>query len=590
MQDYQQRFVAAQQAYAAGHLAEAERLLGQVEHIGGPNADVFHLRALCRKSAGDHATANELFAVALQHQPHDVQILVNWGNLLVAGGDYSAALDKYDRALVNDPSFAEAHYNRGLAQHRLKQLQQALDTFDWMLEAGHGYAKVHSARGAVLKDMERPHDAIAAFDMALAQEPTRPVALAGRARLALETGAPDTVDRHVAALQQSPGDRVLVLGVVQAMMENGDLSGLDILEDVLRQDPLWLEGHHEFAKMRAEAGEADAYVAHIHEAIAKHPRHPGLYEALASVLASANDFEAALKTLRDGERACGPQINWAFELARLEGECGNFMGAKAALGAMADTDLTRQTRGRLALRMGEADEAAALLEELVARSPDDIMGWANLALAWRMLDDPRHAWLAGQPGLVQSRALDFDTDALAEVAEVLRGIHTARAHPVGQSLRGGTQTKGRLFWRQEPQIQALARAIEKTVGDFWRSLPPRDATHPLLKHRDEKLRIAGSWSVRLTDAGYHVAHIHPQGVLSSACYIVVPQEADGPEKAGWLEVGAAPTELQLPLGALETIQPVPGRLALFPSYMFHGTRPFAQGERMTVAFDAILNR
>lgn len=307
MQDYQQRFVAAQQAYAAGHLAEAERLLGQVEHIGGPNADVFHLRALCRKSAGDHATANELFAVALQHQPHDVQILVNWGNLLVAGGDYSAALDKYDRALVNDPSFAEAHYNRGLALHRLKQFQQALDTFDWMLEAGHGSAKVHSARGAVLKDMERPHDAIAAFDMALAQEPTRPVALAGRARLALETGAPDTVDRHVAALQQSPGDRVLVLGVVQAMMENGDLSGLDILEDVLRQDPLWLEGHHEFAKMRAEAGEADAYVAHIHEAIAKHPRHPGLYEALASVLASANDFEAALKTLRDGEQACGPR-------------------------------------------------------------------------------------------------------------------------------------------------------------------------------------------------------------------------------------------------------------------------------------------
>lgn len=590
MQDIQQRFVAAQQAYAAGHLAEAERLLGQVEHIGGPNADVFHLRALCRKSAGDHAAANQLFAVAHQHQPHDVQILVNWGNLLVAADDHAAAVDKYDKALVIDPSFADAHYNRGLALQRLKRWPEALDTFDWMIEAGHGSAKVHSARGAVLKDMERPYDAIAAFDLALAQEPTRRVALAGRARLALETGADDTVDRHIAALQQAQGDRVLVLGIVQAMMEKGDLSGLDVLEDVLRQDPLWLEGHHEFAKLRAEAAEGDAYVAHIHEAIAKYPKHPGLYEALAAVLASANDFGTALQTLRDGERACGPQANWAFEFARLEGECGNFAHAKAALAAMADTDLTRQTRGRLALRMGEADEAAALLEALVERSPDDIVGWANLALAWRLLGDPRHDWLAGQPGLVQSCALDLDADALSQVEEVLRGLHTAKAHPVDQSLRGGTQTKGRLFWRQDRKVQTLARAIEAAVDGFWRGLPPRDASHPLLKHRDDRLRIAGSWSVRLTDAGYHVPHVHPQGVLSSACYIVVPPEADGPDKAGWLEVGAPPADLELPLEALETIKPVPGRLALFPSYMFHGTRPFAQGERMTVAFDALLSR
>jgi hypothetical protein len=39
------------------------------------------------------------------------------------------------------------------------------------------------------------------------------------------------------------------------------------------------------------------------------------------------------------------------------------------------------------------------------------------------------------------------------------------------------------------------------------------------------------------------------------------------------------------LPPFRTIEPKPGRLALFPSYMWHGTRPFAEGERMTVAFD-----
>jgi tetratricopeptide (TPR) repeat protein len=590
MQDFQRRFIAAQQAYAAGNIAEAERLLDQVEHIGGPNADAFHLRALCRKQQGDLASAASLFATAHQHQPHDVQILGNWGNMLVAAGDHSAALAKYDRALEIDPGFADAHYNRGLALHRMQRHSDALATFDWLLEAGHASAKVHSARGAVLKDMERPQEAIAAFDQALAIDPDRKVALAGRARMALETGAADAKDRHIAALQRSQGDRVLVLGIVQAMMEQGDNSGLDVLEDVLKQDPLWLEGHHEFAKMRAEIGEGDAYVDHIHEAIGRFPKHPGLYEALAAVQASAGEFEPALKTLHDGERQCGAQQGWLFELARLEGECGRFDRAAAMLAALPDTDLTRCTRGRIMLGLRRPDEAASLLEALVARAPDDIVAWAYLGLAWRLTGDPRHEWLSGQPRLVQAPALDIDPAALADTADLLRSIHTARSHPVGQSLRGGTQTRGRLFWRQEPQIQALGQAIEASVAAHWASLPPRDATHPLLKHRGESLAIAGSWSVRLTNSGYHVAHIHPQGILSSACYIVVPQEADGPDKAGWLEVGAAPTELGLALDPLETIQPVPGRLALFPSYMFHGTRPFAQGERMTVAFDAVLSR
>jgi hypothetical protein len=34
------------------------------------------------------------------------------------------------------------------------------------------------------------------------------------------------------------------------------------------------------------------------------------------------------------------------------------------------------------------------------------------------------------------------------------------------------------------------------------------------------------------------------------------------------------------------LRPVPGRLALFPSYLWHGTVPFSDAEpRLTVAFD-----
>ena len=50
-------------------------------------------------------------------------------------------------------------------------------------------------------------------------------------------------------------------------------------------------------------------------------------------------------------------------------------------------------------------------------------------------------------------------------------------------------------------------------------------------------------------------------------------------------LGEPQAELRLPLEPFRTIEPKPGRLALFPSTMWHGTYPFDAGERLTVAFD-----
>ncbi|HEV2043240.1 MAG TPA: putative 2OG-Fe(II) oxygenase [Sphingomicrobium sp.] len=43
----------------------------------------------------------------------------------------------------------------------------------------------------------------------------------------------------------------------------------------------------------------------------------------------------------------------------------------------------------------------------------------------------------------------------------------------------------------------------------------------------------------------------------------------------------------LDLDARRVVEPRPGRLVLFPSYLWHGTIPFAAGagDRLTAAFD-----
>jgi hypothetical protein len=141
-----------------------------------------------------------------------------------------------------------------------------------------------------------------------------------------------------------------------------------------------------------------------------------------------------------------------------------------------------------------------------------------------------------------------------------------------------------LFDRQDPELVPLRLALEEAVRAHVGQMPPRDAAHPLLRHRDATLAFAGSWSVRLTASGHHVSHVHPGGLISSACYIAVPS-FDDEQGEGWLDLGAPPLDLGLKLEPLALVRPAPGRLVLFPSYLFHGTRPFRSGERLTVAFD-----
>ena len=167
----------------------------------------------------------------------------------------------------------------------------------------------------------------------------------------------------------------------------------------------------------------------------------------------------------------------------------------------------------------------------------------------------------------------------------MRSLHQAAHHPLRQSLRGGTQTDGHLFQRIDPEITSLRKAIVGTVERHVAQLPAPRAGHPLLIEKRAPIRFSGSWSVRLTGAGFHVEHCHPAGWLSSAFYVALPEATmGGPEHAGWLSLGEV-TNLGTPLPPLQLVEPKPGRLVLFPSTMRHGTRPFASGERLTVAFD-----
>jgi hypothetical protein len=180
--------------------------------------------------------------------------------------------------------------------------------------------------------------------------------------------------------------------------------------------------------------------------------------------------------------------------------------------------------------------------------------------------------------------VDFEDLAIGPLAERLRTLHVARHQPLDQSVRGGTQTDGPLLSRLDPELRDIRARLAQAVSDYVAALPAPEPAHPLLGRIPRHARFVGSWSVRLTGGGFHEPHVHNEGWLSSAFYVALPDS--GPDsEAGWLTLGEPQASLGLGLPPVRSIEPKPGRLVLFPSTLWHGTRPFASGERMTIAFD-----
>ena len=66
------------------------------------------------------------------------------------------------------------------------------------------------------------------------------------------------------------------------------------------------------------------------------------------------------------------------------------------------------------------------------------------------------------------------------------------------------------------------------------------------------------------------------------------QALDAGDRQGWIRFGQPPIKMDPPLPPGHYVRPQPGRLVLFPSYMWHGTEPFTTAEsRLTIAFDVV---
>lgn len=491
----------------------------------------------------------------------------------------SASLQPFDTTALEQ--LARTARDEGEEDRALPLIERALEK--------NPSARIWQWKGLLERSIDDLEAAMASFAEAARLEPANVGIAHGYARVAMEAGV-DAQPLYERARALAPQDGAVLIGLAaaRAAVGNGERGAAE-LAAALDSSPMWLAGHEQLAQLLSTAGRSEEVTASLERALDRFPQAAALWEALLKVQVRRRAYEP-LKEIVERAEAAGVS---STEFAIYRGIHAAEFSEETYPPALFDGDppaaaeMLGLWRIRHLLRVSEVEAALPLIDRELERDGQNAETWAYASTAWRLAGDPRSEWLEGDPRLVSVIGLSDDLPPSETLASTLRSLHVAKGEYLDQSVQGGTQTDGPLLSRIDPVIRELRKAIVGAVEKHVAELPPHDPKHPTLRHpRNRRVRFSGSWSVRLRSGGRHSNHVHPLGWISSALYIALPPRlADEPEDAGWLTLGQPDGSLEINLPPWRKIEPRVGQLVLFPSTMWHGTVPFKQGERLTVAFD-----
>lgn len=223
------------------------------------------------------------------------------------------------------------------------------------------------------------------------------------------------------------------------------------------------------------------------------------------------------------------------------------------------------------LAAGEARRAADLAGDIRRRWSTSQYAIALQATAWRMMGDRRYRQLCDYDTLIRTSPLDVPAGwssletYLADLAIALKA--TPARHDM--DLRAVSH----------PALRALPHALDGPIRRGLASLGSGD--DPARARNRGAFAIQGVLPRLLQPGAPDPDHVRPNGWLSAACFVETAEKNGGGLRFGKPGVRTSP-----PLEADHHIDPKPGLLVLFPSYMWSGMAPLAGSKpQLSLAFD-----
>ncbi len=589
---------AARELLNQGDPVGAEKLLSPIFNDLKSDAPVLHLMGIIKKSQSQWADAERHLRAAIAGALSEGAYYNDLGVVLQQRGNFAEAIRIFQAAIALMPGAAQPRINltrcfisagdhKGAEVEARILIRIAPSADAWTLLA------------QVQRAQDRVEDAVKSSEEAVRLAPDR---RSYRHNLAI---AYERVGKSKQALEQferlardgvdTPELAVNLARAYQA--DNRAEQGEAVLEQAVKQWPGSTVAHSALARLRWLNGAGESATAFLEEAVRARPNDLALRLVCADLLHRAEYSERARRVLEDGLRLNNEEPALLSSMGVVLDETGRIEEALVFLrrAAFLTPGVIKTHRNLIPtmLRARQAEEALQLIRAGRETAPEDQELIAFEACALRILGDPAYHHLYDYGRLVQAtdiaapRGFFGIENFNASLAETLRVLHQSSAHPLDQNIRNGTQTSRNLLTEPEVNLQAFFTAMDAPIQAYIKALHahPQD---PVGRRRSNAYRFGAAWSVKLQTGGYQINHVRQGGWISGAYYVEAPAPAAGaPEHARWLKFG----EPRLPTPGCEPahfVEPKPGRVVLFPSYMWHGTVPHAgPGEQLTVSFDII---
>lgn len=460
-----------------------------------------------------------------------------------------------------DPEFLNTQLERGRALIGSERWRDADPVYSELMRVAPDNVSVRYDYATVKLGIGECETALEIFDALIRGGTDQAVTRFMRARAFLELGQ---IDKGIADLEDSwqrqPADYCL-RALANAYWMQGDTDAFERVLDLSLEHPVLLGTATDMLRL---AGHPQKVVETISAARSRGPVMTDAICVLAQALLDLDRPAEAEQASREG----------------LAASPGNETLIASLITACLMSD--------------KASEALEISQAMRQLEPDRQHWIAYEATAWRLLGDERYDSLVDLDRFVRPFELPvppgYETiNAFnAALLDALDRWQPYAAHPLNQTLRNGIQTTRELTEVDDPVIQAYFQALDQPIRAYMAEVGSGDE-HPLTARNTGDYRFAGSWSVRLRGGGRHVNHVHPEGWISSAYYVAVPDDVDDEEsRAGWIKFGEPPFECRPAAPPQKWVKPAAGTLVLFPSYLWHGTAPiFDTSERVTAPFDVV---
>ena len=597
-QNLEQLIAGAYQIFQQGNTDLALQVLENLKRKFPPHAKVLHLEGMVLKAMANFDDAIKSLSASILLDETSAEAHNSIANLYQQKQNWAAALEHYQLALNIKPDYLDANRNLGLCQAAQGELESARQTF---LALTRSVPKDVSSWVA-LANLERK-----AGNFEIAEDHYASAVLLNKgyfnawynrgvnAKLIGDALLAEQCFKSAFALAENSENAVISLAGIEFEKGEHDKAKLR-LSEFLENNPSAISVHKTLDRLLWESGSNAKEVTHsLRNALASQPQNQALFQAYVEQLLLTKNAQAALPIAQELIKRFGPDDK---SLA-LRAKC--YAMLDAADKAIDDY----QHCLKLSHRNSVANELVQilLLQDNYLQAQDILrtnlkenancqLSWALQGLVWRAQNDDRYHWLHQYDSLVKAYRIEAPNgysnlaEYLDSLKEVLLDLHHAESEPLEQTLRNGSQTAPKLFFRKVKEIELLKASCSDIVTEYLSGLV-FDNEHPFLKRLSSSFIFSGSWSVRLFSQGFHVNHIHPEGWISSSTYISMPQFSSNNDQ-GCIKFGESSFLNKSHNRVEKILRPEDGMVVLFPSYTWHGTIAFESDVddfRLTAPFD-----